>query len=112
MRQKQKSPKPPHPGEMLEEFYIKQLSLNLDELANNLGISRNTLYKIRKGRTQITPEIAVRLSQAFSTSIEFWLNLQQKYDLWIIFNNVALPKVPTIYSPQAHKSRLPHRTHI
>src|SRR5215211_4426093 len=104
MKQKQKSPKPPHPGEILEEFYIKQLNLNLDELAENLGISRNTLFKIRKKRTRVTPEIAVRLSQAFSTSVEFWLNLQQKYDLWNIFNN-SPPKVPTIYAPsKSHKS--------
>lgn len=51
--------KPIHPGYILEEHYIKQLDLNLHELANHLGISRNTLFKIRIGKASITPSIAL-----------------------------------------------------
>ncbi|MEK7484461.1 MAG: HigA family addiction module antitoxin [Planctomycetota bacterium] len=74
--------KPVHPGEILEEHYIKPLQLNLEELANNLMIARNTLYKLRKAKASITPNLARRLAKAFKTSPELWLNLQHKYDLW------------------------------
>lgn len=74
--------KPTHPGIILEEDYIKPLGMNLQELSDNLGISRKTLQKIRAGRGSVTPEMALRLSKLFSTTPELWLNLQQKYDLW------------------------------
>lgn len=74
--------KPTHPGIILEEDYIKPLHMNLQDLADLLGISRKTLQKIRVGRGCITPEMALRLSRLFSTTPELWLNLQQKYDLW------------------------------
>ncbi len=75
--------KPTHPGEILEEHYIKPLRLQLSKLAKRLGISRKTLHAIRAGSAGITASIALSLAQAFDTTPEFWLNLQQKYDLWI-----------------------------
>jgi len=75
--------KPTHPGILLEEDYIKPLQLNLKKLADRLGITRNTLFKIRLGEARITPSIALSLSEAFDTTPQLWLNLQQKYDLWV-----------------------------
>src|ERR1700704_1081879 len=75
--------KPVHPGMILEEHYIKQLNLNLEKLADHLGISRNTLFKIRIGEASITPNVALSLAESFDTTPQLWLNLQQKYDLWI-----------------------------
>ena len=72
-----------HPGIILEEDYIKPLSLNLQKLAERLGIARNTLFKIRAGEARITPAIAISLAEAFGTTPELWLNLQLKFDLWI-----------------------------
>ncbi|SCC90855.1 Uncharacterized HTH-type transcriptional regulator HI_1251 [Chlamydiales bacterium SCGC AG-110-M15] len=77
--------KPTHPGFILEEDYIKPLQMNLQDLSDHLGISRKTLHKIRTGKGSITPEMALRLSKLFSTSPELWLNLQQKYDLWCVW---------------------------
>jgi addiction module HigA family antidote len=57
-----KTRKPNHPGIVLDELYIKPLVLSLQELADNLGISRNTLFKILLGKASITPSIAVRLT--------------------------------------------------
>ncbi len=74
--------KPVHPGMILDEHYIKPLNLNLQDLADHLGIARNTLFKIRSGRANITPAIACSLAKAFDTTPQLWLNLQQKYDLW------------------------------
>lgn len=75
--------KPTHPGLILDEHYIKPLDLNLDELARRLGIARNTLFKVRTGKASVTPHLALSLAKAFDTTPQLWLNLQQKYDLWM-----------------------------
>ena len=89
--------KPSHPGELLEELYIKPLELSLEQVADHLGISRNTLFKIRKCKASITPGIAVRLAEAFNTSPQLWLNLQQKYDLWCELHEKKHKKVVPLY---------------
>ena len=80
---KKKKRRPSHPGEILNEHYIKPLNLNLQKLADHLSIARNTLFKIRSGKANITPSLALALAEAFDTTPELWLNLQQKYDLWV-----------------------------
>ncbi len=78
-----KKRKPTHPGKILNEHYIKPLNLNLQKLADRLAIARNTLFKIRAGKASVTPSLALSLAEAFDTSPQLWLNLQQKYDLWV-----------------------------
>lgn len=78
-----KKRKPTHPGVILEEHYVKPLELNLQKLADHLGIARNTLFKIRAGKAGITPSLALSLAEAFDTTPHLWLNLQQNYDLWV-----------------------------
>ena len=73
---------PPHPGEVLRELCLKPLGLTVTHAARALGISRKTLSSILNGRAGITPEMAVRLSLAFGTSAESWMNQQTQYDLW------------------------------
>ncbi len=73
---------PPHPGEVLRELCLKPLGLTVTRAAAALGVSRKTLSKILNGRAGISPEMAVRLSLAFSTTAESWLNQQVQYDLW------------------------------
>jgi antitoxin HigA-1 len=60
------------------------LKLNVTEAAKALGVSRKTLSAILNGRAGISPEMAMRLSIAFDTSAESWLNQQTQYDLWQI----------------------------
>ena len=74
---------PPHPGEVLRELCLKPLGLSVSESAKALGISRKTLSAILNGRAGVSPEMAVRLSIAFGTSAESWLNQQTQYDLWL-----------------------------
>src|SRR2546429_7980269 len=73
---------PPHPGEVLKVFCLDPLNLTVSETARALGVSRKTLSGILNGRAGISPEMAVRLSIAFNTSAESWLNQQLQYDLW------------------------------
>jgi addiction module HigA family antidote len=78
-----KKRRPTHPGEILDEDYIKPLKLNLQKLADRLGIARNTLFKIRTAKASVTPSIALALAEAFDTTPQLWLNLQTNYDLWV-----------------------------
>ena len=73
---------PPHPGEILRELCLEPLNITVTAAAEALGVSRKTLSAILNGRAGISPEMAVRLSIAFGTSAESWLNLQTQYDLW------------------------------
>lgn len=73
---------PPHPGEVLKELCIEPLGLTVTDAAKALGVSRKTLSSVINGRAGISPEMAVRLSIAFDTSAESWLNQQSHYDLW------------------------------
>ena len=73
---------PPHPGEVIRELCLEPLGLSVTEAAEGLGVSRKTLSAILNGRAGISPEMALRLSIAFDTSPESWLNQQTQYDLW------------------------------
>jgi addiction module HigA family antidote len=73
---------PTHPGGILRRQYMEHLSLTVSELAGTLGISRKTLSKIVNERGDVTPDMALRLSRAFNTTPELWINLQRNYDLW------------------------------
>ena len=73
---------PPHSGEVLRQLCLEPLGLSVTEVAEGLGVSRKTLSAILNGRARVSPEMAVRLSLAFGTSAESWLNHQLQYDLW------------------------------
>ena len=77
-----KKRQPTHPGGILKRHYIEPLSLTISEIAKDLGVSRKTVSKIVNEKGSITPDMALRLSKAFNTTPELWLNLQTKYDLW------------------------------
>jgi len=73
---------PPHPGEIIKTLCLEPLGITITQAAEALGVSRKTLSAILNGRAGISPEMAVRLSIAFGTSSERWLNQQTQYDLW------------------------------
>ena len=73
---------PPHPGEIIKALCLEPLGISITEAAEALGVSRKTLSSIVNGKSGISPEMAVRLSIAFDTSSESWLNQQTQYDLW------------------------------
>ncbi len=78
---------PTHPGEMLLEEFIKPLKLTQTELARRLGVSYPRLNEIIKGRRRVTPDTALRLSRVLGMSADFWLGLQQDWDLWNAMNS-------------------------
>lgn len=87
---------PPHPGEVLRELCLEPLKISVTDAAAALGVSRKTLSAILNGRAGISPEMAIRLSKAFDTSAESWLNQQLQYDLWQALQNESSLKVKRI----------------
>jgi addiction module HigA family antidote len=77
-----RSRRPTHPGGILKRHYLEPLHLTASSAAKALSVSRKTLSKIINERGSVTPDMALRLSKAFSTSPELWLNLQSHFDLW------------------------------
>lgn len=89
---------PPHPGEILKELCLEPLELTVTRAAEALGVSRKTLSAILNGRAGISPEMAIRLSMAFDTSAESWLNQQTQYDLWLARQNQQTIKVERLFA--------------
>lgn len=80
MRKRKRAPS--HPGGILRRQYMSPLGLTVTELAHALGVSRKTVSKIANENGSISPDMALRLSKAFNTTPELWLNLQRNCDLW------------------------------
>lgn len=89
---------PPYPGEVLRELCIEPLNLSITEIAEALGTSHEVLSSVLNGRASISPEMAIRLSKAFGTSAESWLNQQMQYDLWQAEKIVGDVKVKRLYA--------------
>lgn len=72
---------PIHPGVTLREDFMKPHGLSANRLGALVGVPPNRISDIVRGRRSVTADTALRLSRAFGTSPEFWLNLQTHFDL-------------------------------
>lgn len=70
-----------HPGEILEEEFLKPMNLTAYKLAKEIGVQQTRISQIVKEKRAITADTAIRLSRFFGTTEEFWMNLQREYDL-------------------------------
>ena len=73
---------PIHPGENLADE-IEEIGLNMYEIAKKIDISEEQLKLIIEGKSNLNAEVALRLGKFFNTGANFWMNLQQAYDLEI-----------------------------
>ena len=71
---------PAHPGEIVQE-YMEGLNLTVSALAAHLKITRANLSRLIHGKTGVSAEMALRLSEAFGTSPQVWIRMQANYDL-------------------------------
>ena len=78
----QRKVRPTQPGEMLREDFLPDYGLSVSGLAEALGVSRQTINELLRGRRAVSPEMALRLSRLFGNSPDFWLNAQRAVDLW------------------------------
>jgi len=70
-----------HPGEILAEEFLKPMGLSQNRLAMELRVPAKRINALVHGKTSITPDTALRLAKRFKMSPQFWMNLQQCYDL-------------------------------
>ncbi len=84
---------PPHPGEILNELFLKENGLSISKTATNIGMSRQSLSELVNGKNGITAQTALRLAKAFNTSPRYWMNLQNAYDLYKAEKSVNLDEV-------------------
>lgn len=89
---------PIHPGEDLTEI-LEDLNITQAQFAKVIGVSSSRVNRIINCRSSITPEMAVRIGHAFSQSAEFWLNLQQMYDLEVARATVDVSDIEPLYEP-------------
>ena len=96
---------PSHPGDLIRETIEglreeTETKLTLEEVARGLGTTRKTLSAILNRRQSVTPEMALRLAAAFrNTTAEFWLTVQERYDLAQARKRVSLDDVRVFWEP-------------
>jgi len=80
---------PMHPGEVLREEFLLPLNMSAGALAKACNVPRTRIERIASEETSITADTALRLSRAFGTTAEFWLNLQNAYDMRVAERLIA-----------------------
>lgn len=73
---------PTHPGEILNEEFLRPLGLTQSALAGKMGVPLQRVNTIISGKRGVTAETAILLARAFGTTPQFWMNLQTNSDLW------------------------------
>ena len=73
---------PTHPGEILLRDFLEPLGLTQQDLANHIHVPYQRVNELVNGKRGVTPSTALRLSKFFGNSPEFWLNLQQNWQLF------------------------------
>jgi len=87
---------PPHPGEFIRETYILPFEISSRKVAENIRVSPSTFNRLLNGESNISPEMALRLSKALGRSPESWLAMQDQYDLWHAKKKVNLKEIKKI----------------
>ncbi|EPS2708795.1 HigA family addiction module antitoxin [Cronobacter turicensis] len=72
---------PPHPGRLVQES-MEALGLSARALAKALDVAPSTVQRLLVGKSDVSPEMALRLSVVLGSSAHVWLGLQNEYDLW------------------------------
>jgi antitoxin HigA-1 len=82
-----------HPGEILRTEFMEPLGLSSYRLAKELHVSAPRINDLVREKRSITADAAMRLSAYFGNSAQFWLNLQNKHDMWVAAKDRSLAKV-------------------
>ena len=73
---------PPHPGEIIKDV-LPEIPMTVSEFAAHIGVSRVTLSRVINGRAGITPEMSIKISEAFGQGQgNIWFKMQNAYDFW------------------------------
>ncbi len=93
--------KPAHPGEVLKKIYIEPLGLTVTDTAKALGVTRKALSELLNMKSGISMAMSLRLSKAFNTTPELWLNMQRNYDMIRAKKRIRLSKVKVLLEPSS-----------
>ncbi len=94
---------PTHPGEMLMKEFLSPMGITQRQLAEAIHVSYQRINEIVNGRRGITPATALRLAKFFGNSADFWMNLQQRWDIY--YAQQSEEKVLSSISPAMRKER-------
>ena len=86
--------KPTHPGTVFLEDVMKPLNLSVTETARMLGVSRKALSEFINEKSALSPDMAIRISKATNTSVESWMDMQQKLTIWNAYKNEPKNVIP------------------
>ncbi|STO98960.1 HigA family addiction module antitoxin [Grimontia hollisae] len=81
--------KPVTVGEMLKLEFLEPMEIKNAELAQRIGVHRNTISNLVNNNTVLTAPLAIKLAAAFGNSPEFWLNIQHAVDIWETRNSAV-----------------------
>lgn len=87
---------PTHPGEILRDIALPALERSKTEIADHLGVSRQTLYDILSEKQPVTPQMAVRIGKLIGNGAAVWVNMQAAHDLWHAQRSVDTSAIPTL----------------
>ena len=73
---------PTHPGDMLLEEFLQPMGLTQRQLADRIHVPYQRVNEIVHGKRGVTPHTALRLAKFFNTSVDFWMNLQLRWELY------------------------------
>jgi len=84
---------PPHPGEFIREVYLEPLGISYRTVAAKLKVAPSTFNRLIKGQSNISSEMALRLSKTLGRTPESWLIMQNNYNLWQAKQTINLDEV-------------------
>ena len=88
---------PPHVGGLIFRTYIEPFdTVSANKIADALGVARSTFNRLLNGISDLSPEMAVRLSAVLGGTAESWLRIQENYDLWKAREKVNTKKLSRI----------------
>ncbi len=101
---------PIKPGEILREDFMEPLGLSINKLSRDLSVPPNRISEIVNGKRSITADTALRLQLYFGVEAQFWLNLQNEYDLRIIKRKILSNIERRIIPVDTTKTGIEHST--
>ena len=84
---------PPHPGDFIREVYLEPLGISYRSVAAMLKVAPSTFNRLIKRQSNISSEMALRLSKTLGRSPESWLTMQNNYNLWQAKQRINLDEV-------------------
>lgn len=89
---------PPHPGELIKEA-IEALDISARKLALALDVAPSTVQRLISGKSDMSPEMAIRLSAVIGSSEHVWMGIQDAYDLWHAKQKIDVSRLQRLRRP-------------